>query len=650
MRTAEAVSPGHPDKISDQISDAVLDDILSQDPDARVAIETMGGHGIITITGEVTTTAFCYFDKIAKKVYKDLGYTDEIGVQVNVVGQSPDIAQGVDTGGAGDQGIMVGYACNENEEMIPQELYLARKILKEVLELGYGPDGKSQVTIDNEGYLEQVVVSVQHKENDKDVKEKIAGCVLMNNLGFTKNGSFTTIINGTGKFVQGGFDADTGLTGRKIVNDAYGPQVPVGGGAFCLDGETEFLSPTGWVKLANYDGELVGEYDEDGGVTFEKPKKYIKEKCEVMNRLEGRGLDMMLTDNHRFVYVTSKMNIDIKSFAEVKEQHEKSELGFYGMVIPHFYYSEGEGIPLSDDEIRLQLAYIADGSKDHNKARFRLLRPRKIKRLQHILQSLGYDYDVRQYADGYTYIYTNVPSLDKTVPNSWYQATMSQQGIIADEVVKWDGDNARTYRTTNKSNADFIQFIFTNFWGRKCSILKDDRIGEEYNDRYVRKSICYQVTAGKVRFVGLKRHDGKKIQITQEKPSDGFQYCFKTSTGMFVARRNDNIFVTGNSGKDPSKVDRSAAYMARKIAVDLLKKYNAGEVTTKIAYSIGIAQPLMVTAELRFADGRIDNIELKDDLYDLTPQGIIKALDLKKPIYQKTAEWGAFGTGQGWDK
>jgi len=637
MRTAECVAPGHPDKICDQISDAILDDILSQDPDARVAIETMGGHGIITITGEVTTTAFCYFDKIAKKVYKDLGYTDEIGVQVNVVGQSPDIAQGVDTGGAGDQGIMVGYACNENEEMIPQELYLARKILKEVLELGYGPDGKSQVTLDDDGKISRLVVSVQHREDDKldNVRELLA------------NYCDNYILNGTGKFVQGGFDADTGLTGRKIVNDAYGPQVPVGGGAFCLDGETEFLSPTGWVKLANYDGELVGEYDEDGGVTFEKPKKYIKEKCEVMNRLEGRGLDMMLTDNHRFVYVTSKMNIDIKSFAEVKEQHEKSELGFYGMVIPHFYYSEGEGIPLSDDEIRLQLAYIADGSKDHNKARFRLLRPRKIKRLQHILQSLGYDYDVRQYADGYTYIYTNVPSLDKTVPNSWYQATMSQQGIIADEVVKWDGDNARTYRTTNKSNADFIQFIFTNFWGRKCSILKDDRIGEEYNDRYVRKSICYQVTAGKVRFVGLKRHDGKKIQITQEKPSDGFQYCFKTSTGMFVARRNDNIFVTGNSGKDPSKVDRSAAYMARRIAVDYLKKYKADDVWVKIAYSIGVAEPLMAEAKIRTGD-KTEIILVAE--YDLTPKGIIEALDLKKPIYQKTAQWGAFGGGNKWEK
>ena len=231
-RTAEAVAPGHPDKICDQISDAILDDIISRDPNARVAIETMGGHGIITITGELTTDTYCYMDRIAKKVYKDLGYTDEIGVQVNVVSQSLDIAQGVDTGGAGDQGIMVGYACNENEAMIPQELYLARQILQDILSLGYGPDGKSQVTLNDDNKICRLVVSVQHQGGD-DVLEGYVKDIFKH--AFYENlfaGDCKIIVNGTGKFVQGGFDADTGLTGRKIVNDAYGPQVPVGGGAF----------------------------------------------------------------------------------------------------------------------------------------------------------------------------------------------------------------------------------------------------------------------------------------------------------------------------------------------------------------------------------------------------------------------------------
>jgi S-adenosylmethionine synthetase len=322
MRTAECVSPGHPDKVCDQISDAILDECLKQDPDSRVAIETMGGHGIVTITGELTTKAYVDMAGIAKKVYREIGYTDEIGVQVNVVSQSPDIAQGVDTGGAGDQGIMVGFASKENEQMIPQELYLARKILKEVLDLGYGPDGKSQVTLDSEGNIVKLVISVQHKEN-QDIKPVKA---LANK--YCKD----NVVNGTGKFVLAGFAADAGVTGRKIVNDAYGPQVPVGGGAF--------------------------------------------------------------------------------------------------------------------------------------------------------------------------------------------------------------------------------------------------------------------------------------------------------------------------SGKDPSKVDRSAAYMARRIAVDYLKKFKADAVIVKIAYSIGVAEPLMAQAEI-YKDDRVTILEIKD--YDLTPKGIIKYLRLKKPIYRKTAEWGAFGNNFGWE-
>lgn len=234
MRTAEAVSKEHPDKICDQISDAILDDILRQDPEARAAIETMGGHGIITITGELTTTAFCYMDRIAKKVYKDIGYTDEIGVQVNVVSQSPDISQGVDTGGAGDQGIMVGYACNDNEDMIPQELYLARKLIKLVLEnKNLGPDAKSQTTLDNNNQISRIILSVQHKENiEVDEIKEILYNILNSHPEFNKSDDCEIIVNGTGQFIVAGFTADTGLTGRKIVQDAYGPQIPVGGGAF----------------------------------------------------------------------------------------------------------------------------------------------------------------------------------------------------------------------------------------------------------------------------------------------------------------------------------------------------------------------------------------------------------------------------------
>lgn len=222
MRTAEFVSAGHPDKVCDQISDAILDECLKQDPKSRVAIETMGGHGIITITGELTTNAYVDMAGIAKKIYREIGYDDQIGVQVNVVNQSPDIAQGVDTGGAGDQGIMVGYACNENDQMIPQELFLARKILNKMPK-SFGPDAKSQVTLDDEGNIDNIVLSAQHKE-----KQSLKPLEVMVKSFKPKK----YFINPTGKFVVGGFSGDTGLTGRKLAVDNYGPQVPIGGGAF----------------------------------------------------------------------------------------------------------------------------------------------------------------------------------------------------------------------------------------------------------------------------------------------------------------------------------------------------------------------------------------------------------------------------------
>jgi S-adenosylmethionine synthetase len=227
LRTAECTFPGHPDKVCDQISDAILDDCLKQDPDSRVAIEVMGGHGIITITGELTTKAFCYMDRIAKDVYKKLGYTDEIGVTVNVVSQSPDISQGVDTGGAGDQGIMVGYATSETESQMPLEYDLARKLADDISgDDVFGPDGKCQVTVDDKGNVETVVLSVQTPVGSdevvpQDYVEKVLGRKI-------KNYHF----NPTGKFEVGGFAADTGLTGRKLAVDNYGPQVPIGGGAF----------------------------------------------------------------------------------------------------------------------------------------------------------------------------------------------------------------------------------------------------------------------------------------------------------------------------------------------------------------------------------------------------------------------------------
>jgi len=218
IRTAECITPKHPDKICDRVSDAILDACLEQDPNTRAAIETMGGHGIITITGELTTNAYVDIPSVVKRVYGK-----EIGVQTNIVKQSNFIAQGVDTGGAGDQGIMVGYACDENEDMIPHELYLARDLCKSIYE-SFPFDGKTQVTTDD-GKIKTIVASFQNSTKEK-LKEVVDEWLQYH------TDDVEIHINPAGDWDMGGFDADAGVTGRKLVVDNYGPRVPIGGGAF----------------------------------------------------------------------------------------------------------------------------------------------------------------------------------------------------------------------------------------------------------------------------------------------------------------------------------------------------------------------------------------------------------------------------------
>lgn len=218
--TAESVSPKHPDKICDQISDSVLDAILAQDKNARVAIETIGGHGQLTITGEVTASARVDYESVARKfVGKDYD------VRVNVAEQSPEIAHGVDTGGAGDQGIMVGYATSETDNMLPLEVDLSRD-LNRLIFTQFPHDGKTQVTLED-GKLTAVVASFQHAKSaelEKIIKEWLKDKETAKDLQIYTNPA--------GDWDIGGFDSDVGLTGRKLVVDNYGPRIPLGGGCF----------------------------------------------------------------------------------------------------------------------------------------------------------------------------------------------------------------------------------------------------------------------------------------------------------------------------------------------------------------------------------------------------------------------------------
>lgn len=223
-KTAESVSPKHPDKVCDRISDALLDAHLSQDPTARVAIDVAGGHGKVFVTGEVTSKAIDIdVGAIVKRI------AGEVEVITHIAAQSPEIAHGVDTGGAGDQGIMVGYATDETEELLPLEVVLSRKLNQNLYER-WPHDGKTQVTT-KDGKITSIVASFQHAPKD-DLAAQVLTWLKHEPLAAADDGVFELHANPAGDWDQGGFDADAGLTGRKLVVDNYGPRVPVGGGAF----------------------------------------------------------------------------------------------------------------------------------------------------------------------------------------------------------------------------------------------------------------------------------------------------------------------------------------------------------------------------------------------------------------------------------
>ncbi len=284
--TSESVTEGHPDKIADQISDAVLDALLTQDPMSRVACETLLTTGLAMVAGEITTKGYVEIPDIVRQTIKEIGYTrakygfdsETCAVITSVHSQSPDIAMGVDTGGAGDQGLMFGYACDETPELMPMTIMLAHKLTRRLSEvrkkeiLPYlRPDGKSQVTIEYKDgkpfKLHTIVISSQHspdidlKDLRKDVIEKVILPVLPKNLLDEK--TIVYHINPTGRFVTGGPMGDTGLTGRKIIVDTYGGVGSHGGG--CFSGK----DPTKVDRSASYMARYIAKNIVAAGIATE---------------------------------------------------------------------------------------------------------------------------------------------------------------------------------------------------------------------------------------------------------------------------------------------------------------------------------------------------------------------------------------------
>ena len=252
--TSESVTEGHPDKMADQISDAVLDAVLKDDPTGRVACEVLVTTGLIVVAGEITTNTYVDVPTLARKVVADIGFTDSrmgfdaktCGILNAIQAQSPDIAMGVDTGGAGDQGLMFGYACNETPELMPLPIMMAHKLVQRLSAVRNSnelpwlrPDGKSQVSVEYVGgkpkRIDAVVISTQHDEevSTKELRERVKKEVIDVVIPSDMVDSNTKYhINPTGRFVIGGPHGDTGLTGRKIIVDTYGGMGRHGGGAF----------------------------------------------------------------------------------------------------------------------------------------------------------------------------------------------------------------------------------------------------------------------------------------------------------------------------------------------------------------------------------------------------------------------------------
>jgi len=703
--TCEAVSVGHPDKVADQISDAILDACLLQDDKSRVAVETMVARGNVILSGEVKTDAVIDVDAIVRRVVKDIGYDFDgfdyrtLNVVSHIHQQSPDIAMGVDRDGAGDQGMMFGYAEKccvptldrsagnylpfpfNNAHMLMQDLFLERK--HKYFGRNYlRPDAKCQITFDlDEAKYKTIVLSHQHTEDMgmDDLKREFLyevqmclcpdclygerrdrgdGIVFLNyddKYDLSEKKTFV-FLNPTGRFVEGGPSADTGLTGRKIAVDTYGGIGRMGGG--CVDKETEFLTPNGWKKIVDFNNEdLVAQWEE-GKMTFAHGEFVKLPKTKMYHVHSPNTIDMVLSDNHNFLYHTSKGHYHKVPFQSVVDKYYSNDNG-YRDEMPIFFnydFASSKGVDLTDDEIMLQTAFCADGTILNKKkwhGRIHIKKQYKKDRLEMLLNNCKYEYKKSSNGD-YDIYYFNPPIKSKSLVECFHDVNLHQATILSDEVLQWDGDRKTCFRTTRKEDADFVQFLFMSLTGKTSKIIVDNRIGKLMNDnQYIRKSICYTVYKGKLKFCCAFRKNQKyrsKLELSVYNDDDDFMYCINVPTHNLVLRRNNRVFITGNcfSGKDPSKVDRSAAYMCRFVAKNLVAHEMCDKAEVSVAYAIGVAQPMQIMVNT-FGTG--DDAKLTEYVkgkYDFRPKAIIERFDLRHPkddegwTYERTAKFGHF--------
>ena len=793
----------------DQISDAIVDEALRQDPESRAAIETGAKNGGVMVFGEMTTKGYIDVPRIVRQVIKDIGYTDArfgidyetCSVWSQITEQSPDISQGVSEGigkeqGAGDQGSMYAYACNETAELMPLPIMLAHKLAKKLAEvrksngLSYlRPDGKSQVSIEYENgkplRATSIVISAQHndgiehREIKKDIIEKVIRPICENWID--ENTEFH--VNPTGSFVRGGPYADAGVTGRKIIVDTYGGVGRHGGGAFCIAGDSRVNTGAGTLRIADCKevmGKLVktdihpipaGEWWDNG----------LKETM-IVSTVDGYKLEA--TPDHNVRVLDSEGNYIWRELGKINDNDfipiQKMNRLFGNGDVGTFSYAYKDGtsekrkkqyiLPgrLTDDYAYLLGLLVGDGDcTDEGCIKICICEEEQKTNVQNLFQRLfgnkGKVYGHWAYIGGVelrAYLeflgLKKVRATDKNVPEAIWHGTKSNiaaflKGLFdTDGCVRIDGRNKTTPRihlaTTSKLLAEEIQTLLLNF-GIISKIYKADSVGKisYINGRKVTsRHALYNLTIKGAESVqsfkkeigfGLSRKTDilnkidlqekidritvpnqrkriiklfKKLPIDEQKKdvagiarftrkSEGkatkeltyeklnsfisayenllkgdpeFEYLKELSfmkhyytkvretipsftrtydlniplTHTFTA----NGFVVHNSGKDPTKVDRSGAYMARYIAKNIVGAGLADKCEVHLAYIIGIAEPASVHIDC-FNTNKIPEEKIQEivrEVFPLKPKEIIETLQLRRPIYRKTAAYGHFGRSE----
>ena len=410
----------------------------------------------------------------------------------------------------------------------------------------------------------------------------------------------------------------------------------------CVDKDTEFFTGTRWKPISEYqEGDKVLQYNLDGTVDLVYPERYIKVPCEEFNYIKTKyGLDQMICDEHNMVVRNcSRQRKLVKiPFKEFKERHEASKNGL-GLAIPTaFNYTLGKGIDLTDAQIRLMVAVIADGSFREDCrptwCRVNLKKQRKKERLVELLNDCGIEYISRDREDGYTVYKFDAPRSEKVFSDYWYGCSKHQMGIIAEEVLLWDGSKRgkrMSFSTTIKENADFVQFVFSGL-EKRTTISINDRVGREYltcGKVYTRKSVEYTVIiSSHSHFVSMQNSNGEKTPIERVPSVDGYKYCFTVDSGMLVLRRNNKVFVTGNCGKTRRQL-REATYLAMPYLYDTkTKEWVKSPFTPKKTVYIGTeleedeVLPIMVAFLTGINEEKIKMNELNEEECLLVEQAI----------------------------